>query len=54
MEQVADREAQREHGLIAAYDEYELGFGPAPEPNCAPCAPPPPHTAASHRRSCGR
>ncbi|RAJ62037.1 hypothetical protein K388_02723 [Streptomyces sp. KhCrAH-43] len=54
MEQVADREAQMEHGLIAAYNEYELDFGPAPEPNRAPCAPPPPHTVASPRRSRGR
>ncbi|MFG2564657.1 hypothetical protein ACGFR6_04365 [Streptomyces sp. NPDC048567] len=54
MEQVADREAQMEHGLIAAYDEYELDFAPAPEPNCAPCTPPPHHTAAPRRRSLGR
>ncbi|WP_159058744.1 hypothetical protein [Streptomyces caeruleatus] len=55
MAQVADREAQMEHGLIAAYDEYELDFSPVPKPEATPDRrmPPPHRTPASHRRSRG-
>ncbi|MFF3976554.1 hypothetical protein [Streptomyces sp. NPDC001828] len=54
MAQVADREAQMEHGLIAAYDEYELDFTPVPEPNPAHRTPPPHRTPTSRGRSRGR
>ncbi|MEU9280282.1 hypothetical protein [Streptomyces sp. NPDC048341] len=56
MAQIADREAQMEHGLIATYDEYELDFSPVPKPETTPArrTPPPPRTPASRRRSRGR
>ncbi|MEU9288316.1 hypothetical protein AB0D57_27355 [Streptomyces sp. NPDC048275] len=56
MAQIADREAQMEHDLIAAYDEYELDFSPIPKPDADPArrTPPPHRTAASRRRSRGR
>ena len=56
MAQVAEREAQMEHDLIAAYDEYELDFSPVPKPEADPARriPPPRHTPASRRRNRGR
>lgn len=56
MEQVADREAHLEHGLVATYNEYELDFKQVPKPEVGPG----PRTAlplrssAPHRRSRGR
>ncbi|MFD7137037.1 hypothetical protein [Streptomyces sp. NPDC059894] len=46
MAQVAEREAQMEHGLINAYDEYAFDFTPLPEPkpSTARRTPPPRHT----------
>ncbi|MGA5200574.1 hypothetical protein [Streptomyces variegatus] len=56
MAQIADREAQMEHGLIAAYDEYELDFSPVPKPEATPArlTPPSHRTPTSRRRSRGR
>ncbi|MEU6230305.1 hypothetical protein [Streptomyces sp. NPDC047042] len=56
MAQVADREAQMEHGLIAAYDEYELDLSPVPKPEADPARrmSPPRHAPASRRRNRGR
>lgn len=54
MAQVAEREAQMEHDLIATYDEYELDFSPVPETSPARQTPPPHRTPASRRRSRGR
>jgi hypothetical protein len=56
MAQVADREAQMEHGLIATYDEYEIDFSPVPNPEADPGRriPPPHRSPASPRRSRGR
>ncbi|MFB7481896.1 hypothetical protein ACFUEM_25110 [Streptomyces anulatus] len=48
VEQVADREAQLENDRIAAYDEYELDFGPAPTNTRAT---PPPRLPPALRRS---
>jgi hypothetical protein len=45
MAQVADREAQLEHDLIAAYDEYEFDSSPVPKPEA---------DLASRRRIRGR
>ncbi|MYU61710.1 hypothetical protein [Streptomyces sp. SID69] len=55
MAQVADREAQMEHTLIAAYDEYQPDVGPAlkPESDLAHQTHPP-HRPASRRRNRGR
>lgn len=36
MAQVAEREAQWEHGLINAYDDHEFDFTPLPEPKPSP------------------
>ncbi|MFD9484657.1 hypothetical protein ACFWBX_11755 [Streptomyces sp. NPDC059991] len=49
MAQIADREAQMEHGLITTYDEYELDFSPVPklEANSSPRTPPPRRTPTS-------
>lgn len=56
MAQIAERETQMEHGLIAAYDEYELDFSPVPKPEADPARriPPPHRTLASRRRNRGR
>jgi hypothetical protein len=56
MTQVADREAQMEHGLIDTYDEYDFDFTPRPEPKPHRTHQTPPlHPApASLRRSRGR
>ncbi|MFF7543408.1 hypothetical protein ACFZCU_07195 [Streptomyces canus] len=56
MAQLADREAQMEHGLIATYDEYELDFHLVPKPEATPArrTPPPHRTPTSRRRSRGR
>ncbi|MGC0342727.1 hypothetical protein [Streptomyces sp. SLBN-8D4] len=56
MAQIADHEAQMEHGLINAYDEYELAFSPVPKPEATPArrTPPPHRTPTSRRRSRGR
>ncbi|MER5793273.1 hypothetical protein [Streptomyces sp. NPDC001980] len=55
MAQVADREAQLEHDLIAAYDEYEFDFSPVPKPETGLARrTPSPHRPASRRRSRGR
>ncbi|WP_413100232.1 hypothetical protein [Streptomyces sp. Inha503] len=57
MAQIAEREAQMEHGLIATYDEYELDFSPVPKPEGSTPArrtPPPHRTPISRRRSRGR
>ncbi|MGW2137679.1 hypothetical protein ACWCW2_16920 [Streptomyces sp. NPDC001773] len=56
MAQVADREAQMEHDLIAAYDEYELDFSRVPkaEADSARRIPPPRRSPALRRRSRGR
>ncbi|MET7737309.1 hypothetical protein ABZT02_39200 [Streptomyces sp. NPDC005402] len=56
MAQIADREAQMAHGLIATYDEYELDFSPVPKPEANPArrAPAPRRTPTSRRRSRGR
>ncbi|MGQ4376490.1 hypothetical protein ACN6K9_006854 [Streptomyces sp. SAS_267] len=56
MAQIADREAQMEHDLIATYDQSELDFSPVPKQEANPAhqtsAPHP--TSASCRRSRGR
>ncbi|MEU0426111.1 hypothetical protein ABZ235_21330 [Streptomyces canus] len=56
MAQIADREAQMEHDLIASYDAYELDFSPVPKPEANPARRTPlPHpTPTSRRRSRGR
>nr|WP_145492049.1 MULTISPECIES: hypothetical protein [Streptomyces] len=55
MAQTAEREAQLEHDLIAAYDEYEAHLHPVPEPETGlNCRTPPSHHPASRRRSRGR
>lgn len=55
MAQVADREAQMEHDLKTAYDEYELDVSPVPKPETDLARrTPPPHRTASRRRSRGR
>ncbi|MFI1721821.1 hypothetical protein [Streptomyces sp. NPDC020489] len=54
MAQVAEREAQMEHDLIASYNEHEFDFTPVPEPCPAHRTPPPHHTPVSRRRSRGR
>ncbi|MBW1597284.1 hypothetical protein [Streptomyces sp. JJ38] len=56
MTQVAEREAQMEHELIATYDEYEFDFSPLPEPQPSPARRTPPlrRALASCRRSRGR
>ncbi|MDX2906789.1 hypothetical protein PV464_43500, partial [Streptomyces scabiei] len=56
MTQIAEREAQMEHGLITAYGEYELDFSPVPKPEADPARqiPPPHRTPASPRRNRGR
>ncbi|MGW3692358.1 hypothetical protein ACWD6U_00505 [Streptomyces sp. NPDC005149] len=56
MEQVADREAQIEHDLITAYDEYELDFSAVPKPEADPARriPPPRRSPSFRRRSRGR
>lgn len=55
MAQLAEREAQMEHDLIATYDEYELDFSPVPKPDANPARrTPPPHRTTSRRRSRGR
>ncbi|MBC9723751.1 hypothetical protein [Streptomyces sp. TRM68367] len=55
MAQVAEREAQLEHGLINAYDEYEFDFTPLPEPKPGPTRRTPPlRHAPSRGRSRGR
>ncbi|MFJ1652678.1 hypothetical protein ACIOC2_14930 [Streptomyces sp. NPDC088337] len=55
MAQIADREAQMEHDLIAAHDEYELDFSPVPKPEADPaCRTPLPHRPTARRRSRGR
>lgn len=55
MAQVADREAQLEDDLIAAYDEYELDFSPVPKQETdLTRRTPPPHRLTSRRRSRGR
>ncbi len=53
--QIAEREAQMEHDLIATYDEYELDFSPVPKPEGTPArrTPPPHRTPTSRRRSHG-
>ncbi|WP_159083323.1 hypothetical protein [Streptomyces sp. P3] len=45
-----------EHDLIAAYDDYELGFAPVPKPEADPArrTPPSHHAPASRRRNRGR
>ncbi|MGW7169977.1 hypothetical protein ACWGH3_32815 [Streptomyces sp. NPDC054884] len=53
MAQVAEREAQMEHDLIASYDEYEFGFTLVPELSPAHRTPPPHRTPVSRRRSRG-
>ncbi|GLW47551.1 hypothetical protein Stsp02_32130 [Streptomyces sp. NBRC 14336] len=51
MAQIAEREAQMEHDLIAAYDEYELDFSPVPKPEASPARQiPPPHRPPGYRR----
>ncbi|AZS87195.1 hypothetical protein ELQ87_25350 [Streptomyces griseoviridis] len=55
--QVADQDAQMEHDLIAAHDEYELGFSQESQPGVASAGrTPPPHRspASSRRRNRGR
>ena len=55
MAQVAEREAQMEHGLIDAYDEYEFDFTPLAEPKPSPTRRTPPlRHAPSRGRSRGR
>ncbi|MFF5757355.1 hypothetical protein [Streptomyces longwoodensis] len=54
MAQVAEREAQMEHDLLASYDEYEFDFTPVPEPCPAHRIPPPHRAPVSRRRSRGR
>ncbi|GGW04309.1 hypothetical protein GCM10010264_20910 [Streptomyces globisporus] len=56
MEQVADREAQLERGLIPTYDKYELDFSPVPTPDADPGRriPPPSRSPATRRRIRGR
>jgi hypothetical protein len=55
MAQVADREAQLEHDLIAADDEYELDSSPVPKPEVDLARrTPPSHRPASRRRIRGR
>ncbi|MET8590438.1 hypothetical protein [Streptomyces sp. NPDC005078] len=56
MAQIADREAQMEHDLIATYDEYEVDFSQVPKPEADPARriPPPHRSPASRRRSRGR
>ncbi|MEI5603575.1 hypothetical protein [Streptomyces brasiliscabiei] len=56
MTQITEREAQMEHGLITAYDEYELDFSPVPKQEADPARqiPPPHRTPASPRRNRGR
>lgn len=56
MAQTAEREAQLEHDLIAAYDEYEVDLNPVPKPEAdlSRRTPPPRRTPASRRRSRGR
>ncbi|MFE6548282.1 hypothetical protein ACFVHS_07755 [Streptomyces sp. NPDC057746] len=56
MAQIAEREAQMEHDLIATYDEYELDFSPVPKPEADPAhrLPPPHRSPASRRRNRGR
>ncbi|MEV6535150.1 hypothetical protein AB0M86_37145 [Streptomyces sp. NPDC051639] len=56
MAQVADREAQLEHDLLAAYDDYDIDFSPVPKPKADPArrTPPPHRTPALRRRSRGR
>ncbi|MFG3078234.1 hypothetical protein [Streptomyces sp. NPDC048225] len=57
MAQVADDEAQLEHDLIAAYDEYELGANQESQPGATPAGrTPPPHRspASSRGRNRGR
>ncbi|MCX4531050.1 hypothetical protein [Streptomyces sp. NBC_01669] len=56
MAQVADREAQMEHDLIATYDEYELDFSATPKQEADPSRriPPPRRSPAFRRRSRGR
>jgi len=53
MAQLAEREAQGEHDLIATYDEYELDFSPVPDANPVRRTRPP-HRTTSRRRSRGR
>ncbi|MFI0776188.1 hypothetical protein [Streptomyces sp. NPDC021212] len=56
MTQIAEREAQMEHDLIATYDEYELDFHTVPTPEGTPArrTPPPHRTPTSRRRRHGR
>ncbi|MEU9411660.1 hypothetical protein AB0E08_39015 [Streptomyces sp. NPDC048281] len=56
MAQIAEREAQMEHGLIAVCDEYELDFSPVPKPQADPARriPPSHRPTASRRRNRGR
>ncbi|MFF8925822.1 hypothetical protein ACF1AO_00995 [Streptomyces longwoodensis] len=54
---VADEEAQMERDLIAAHDEYELGFSQESQPGVTPAGrTPPPHRspASSRGRNRGR
>ncbi|MFE1071180.1 hypothetical protein ACFW5W_08130 [Streptomyces sp. NPDC058783] len=51
MAQIAEREAQMEHDLITAYDEYELDFSPVPKPEADPARQIPlPHRPPGYRR----
>ncbi|MGW6454385.1 hypothetical protein ACWF94_00400 [Streptomyces sp. NPDC055078] len=54
MAQVAEREAQMEHDLIATYDEYELDFAPVPEPEPTHRTPPLHRQPPSRTRNRGR
>ncbi|MFJ5530976.1 hypothetical protein [Streptomyces sp. NPDC093261] len=57
MAEVADEEAQMERDLIAAHDEYELGFSQESQPGVTPAGrTPPPHRspASSRGRNRGR
>ncbi|MFJ2021574.1 hypothetical protein [Streptomyces nodosus] len=56
MAQIADREAQMAHDLIATYDECELDFAPVPTSEADPAhrTPPQQRSPAVRRRSRGR
>ncbi|NIY65594.1 hypothetical protein [Streptomyces malaysiensis] len=54
MAQIAEREAQMEHDLIATHDEYELDFSPVPKPEGTPTRLTPHRTPTSRRRRRGR
>lgn len=55
MDQVADREAQMEQGLIDTYDEYDFDFArPVQHPGPTPQVPPIPLGPAPRRSRRGR